>query len=183
MDMTLQTRWTEHWEGRRAFAYDDKTGKRIMPGVPLVGKPTIGVGCNLATMWAKLTLSGMGLDFDYLASGQGELNDAEIDGLLSRALAKAYGGARALFPDLDQYETNQQLVIVDLTFNMGVGTLATFHKTIAAIKAQNWQQASVELANSDWYRQVGDQPNQRGWSNVHVLGNMIDPAAILPAQV
>jgi GH24 family phage-related lysozyme (muramidase) len=179
MNLLLQRRWAERWEGRRSFAYDDKTETRIRLGVPLIGKPTIGVGLNLATAAARMMIVGLGLDFTGVSEGQIELTDSQIDKLLGISLNTAIGDARTLFPAFGSFPATAQLVITDLSFNLGGPTLATFTRTCAAIRAGNWTAAAGELRASRWFHQVGDKLHERGGANVAVLAGSIDPESIL----
>ena len=49
----------------------------------------------------------------------------------------------------------RQDVLVELAFNMGQGTLDTFHHALAAIQAGDWVEAAAQLRNSKWNGQVG----------------------------
>jgi len=42
MNLDQTKRWVQHWENRRATAYDDATGKTITPGLAVIGNPTSG---------------------------------------------------------------------------------------------------------------------------------------------
>lgn len=179
MDMTLQTHWTERWEGRRSVAYDDATGDPVRPGVPVKGNPTIGVGLNLLTAAAHIAILGLGLTYQDVLAGRVALTDQQIDQLLTGSLNAAIGDARLLFPDFDQYPANAHIVIVDLCFNMGRGKLATFTHTCAAIKAQNWEAAAGHLRASEWFTEVGSKPNERGGADVAVLAGTVQPEDVL----
>lgn len=50
---------------------------------------------------------------------------------------------------------------VELTFNMGVGTLAGFIHFLAALRDHDFQRAAAELEDSLWYRQVGSERGPR----------------------
>lgn len=177
MDMDLQARWTERWEGRRHTAYDDATGETLTPGKTAIGNPTIGVGTNLND--AQAAIEALGLDYEAVKSGAVSLTDAQIDQLLAGTLQTAVSEAHRLFPAFDSYPANPQLVITDLCFNMGEEKLATFTHTCAAIKAQNWTEAAAQLKDSAWFHEVGSDPFHRGWSDVAVLGGSATPEFIL----
>ena len=49
----------------------------------------------------------------------------------------------------------RQDVMVELVFNMGIGTLSTFVNTLRAVEAHNWPMASAGLLASKWAGQVG----------------------------
>lgn len=179
MNLDLQKRWATRWEGRRPVAYDDATGEDISPATPPEGNPTIGVGCNLRTAGAHIAITGMGLNFPDVISGRRALTDDQIDYLLGLGINTAIGGARRLFPALDSYPENAQLIIIDLCFNMGAAKLATFTHTCASIRAGNWPEAAAQLQDSAWFHQVGSGPHQRGGANVAVLAGRVTPEEVL----
>ena len=51
----------------------------------------------------------------------------------------------------------RQAALIDLCFNMGIGSLMGFRNTLAAWKAGDYSGASVGLQNSKWYTQVGNR--------------------------
>ena len=177
MNLDLMKAWLTRWEGSRAQAYDDATGKPLA-GQPCIGNPTIGVGLNLRTATACSAITALGLDFEGVLAGHISLTAAQIDALLSGSINDALASARALLPAFDGYPDNQQLVLVDLTFNMGQATLGTFHQFLGFVAAQNWTRASLDLRGTEWFGQVGSGPNQRGGADVAVLAGA-DPQQIL----
>ena len=54
----------------------------------------------------------------------------------------------------------RQFVLVDMTFNMGIGKLSTFKKMLAAIKCGDYQTAAAEMINSRWASQVGHRATE-----------------------
>ena len=57
------------------------------------------------------------------------------------------------FPDLDNV---RQMAIVDLCFNMGLPTLLTFRKALAAMAEGLYEKAAEEFLDSKWAGQVGE---------------------------
>jgi lysozyme len=98
-------------EGKRRFVYDDASGKPISTGTFVRGKPTIGVGRNLA---------------------EKGLSDDEIDYLLDNDIKDAIADAQT-FRWFDSLDPVRQAVIVELCFNMGLGKLRTFKKFLQAM--------------------------------------------------
>ncbi len=45
--------------------------------------------------------------------------------------------------------------IVNLCFNMGIGTLLTFKNTLSFVKKKDWFNVAKNLTQSKWYTQVG----------------------------
>ena len=62
-----------------------------------------------------------------------------------------------------------KLVIIDLAYNLGVGGLLSFKKTLRYIKKRQWISASKELLNSDYARK--DVPN-RAKRNSNILRSL-----------
>lgn len=118
MNLSLMKAWLTRWEDGRAQAYDDATGKALT-GQPCIGNLTIGVGLNLKTAAACSAITALGLDFEGVLDGKISLTAAQVDTLLAGSINDALGSIRALLPAFDNYPGNQQLVLVDLTFNMG----------------------------------------------------------------
>lgn len=111
-------------------------GLRLKPYTDTQGKLTIGVGRNL-------TDKGITRD-EALSLFEGDLSDAMWD------LQHACPWAATLDPI-------RQRVLIDLTFNMGITTVLTFRKMIAAILTDRWADAADALLDSAYHRQVGQR--------------------------
>jgi len=64
------------------------------------------------------------------------------------------------FPWFSRLDGVRQMALVDLHFNLGLGTLKTFSKTLSLIEQAiegkvPWSEVSSELLNSRWADQVG----------------------------
>jgi lysozyme len=111
-------------EGRRQYAYNDATGKRVtcQPG----GNLSIAVGVNLE----------IGLD------------NEEIDWLSKHRLEKvanqlnAYDWFRGLDPA-------RQSALLDIAFNQGIAGLLHYPRMITALSHQDWATAATECHVSD----------------------------------
>jgi lysozyme len=123
-------------EGVKYRVYDDANGKEIKAGDTLVGHPTIGVGRNVAS-------DGPGITKD------------EIDYLLSNDIRRVIGEAKdwIFFNGLSKV---RQAVIIDMLFNMGRTRFnpGKWPKFFKAIQDHNWKQASIEMLDSSWAKQV-----------------------------
>ena len=62
---------------------------------------------------------------------------------------------KKVFPDLESKPEAIQLVLVNMCFNLGAPRLQKFKKFVAAINDEQWIEASVEMMDSRWARQVG----------------------------
>jgi lysozyme len=110
-------------------------GLRLRPYTDTRGRLTIGVGRNLSD--AGLT--------EYEAT---YLLDNDIDRTI-RGLAVRYP---TWFPQLDPV---RQAVLVNMAFNLGLAGVAGFMRMIAAVATGQYGQASDEMMDSAWARQVG----------------------------
>lgn len=111
-------------EGRKPFAYNDATGRRVT--CQPEGNLSIAIGVNLET----------GLD------------DEEVDWLSRHRLTKreneltAYAWYRGLDPA-------RQSVLLDIAFNQGTGGLLHYPRMLTAIAQQEWAVAATECHVSD----------------------------------
>ena len=126
MDLsTLQQQIT--WaEGCRVQLYDDATGKPISPGQALVGNPTGGIGHN------------------FFRPLSGEV----IALLFEEDVAACCADLDHALPWWRSLDEVRQRVLIDLTFNMGIGTLLTFKRFISALYKADYQAAAAEVIDS-----------------------------------
>lgn len=109
-------------------------GVRLKPYKDSVGKLTIGVGRNLDDV--------------------GISND-EADLLLANDIAFASKMLEQALPWTGGLDQARLGVLLNMTFNMGVGSLLQFHDTLAKIKAGDYVGASEAMLRSKWAEQVG----------------------------
>lgn len=84
-------------------------------------------------------------------------SDDEVDLMLSNDIALAVKDARQLVPGFDQLDDVRQEVLTNMSFNLGYTRLAGFKKFIAAVNASEFAEASLEMLDSKWAKQVGDR--------------------------
>lgn len=110
-----------------------------------------------------LKLSAYQDSLGYWTIGVGRLIDARKGGgitaleaydLLDHDLDTAIVGLVSRYPWVDQIDPVRQAVLVELAFNMGHATLASFVSTLAAFQRQDWLDVSRGLRQSRWYTQV-----------------------------
>ena len=142
---TACKRYIERHEGRRAEVYLDT--KR---------HPTIGVGFNLDRSDAPIAIRKLrGVDYQELKHGEARLNKEQIDTLFENDLKTAIQGAKKFYPGFDSLDPMRQIVLVDMSFNMGYEKLKEFKKLQAAMEAKDYKTAAQEMGNSHWAKQVG----------------------------
>jgi|TARA_R100000093_G_scaffold64735_1_gene35667 lysozyme len=56
------------------------------------------------------------------------------------------------FSDLDEARRN---ALINMAFNLGMGGIKKFRKMISAIEEKNWTEASEQMLDSKWAKQVG----------------------------
>jgi lysozyme len=120
-------------EGVRKFVYDDATGKAINEACFVRGKPTIGVGRNLADR---------GLD------------ETEIDFLLDNDINDCIAEAQK-FRWFEALDPVRQAAVTELVFNLGLTRLSGFKKFLNFMNEHRYTQAAEELKDSAWHNQVG----------------------------
>lgn len=130
-------------EGWRNHVYDDG-----------VGNPTIGVGFNLNRPDARALINSLGLSYTAVRNGEVDLTNEQILILLNGDLATAINLAASVFPNLGQISSTRQVVLIDMTFNLG-NRIRGFQRLIRAVAANDWEAAASEMQNSRWYTQVG----------------------------
>lgn len=108
-------------------------GERLKPYRDSLGYLSIGVGRNLDTVGIRSDESALMLTNDI---------DAAVRGLSAEL---------SWFPALDPV---RQAVLVNMAFNLGVSGLLDFHKMLAAVEHQQYGQASDEMVDSTWAKQV-----------------------------
>jgi lysozyme len=111
-------------------------GERLKPYRCTAGKLTIGVGRNLEDRGITAQESAYLLSNDITST--------------QAALLKA-------LPWAGNLDDVRQRVLIDMAFNMGLGTLLTFKRTLAAVQAGQYQQAAVMMLDSRWAGQVGQR--------------------------
>lgn len=136
---------TKQFEGLRLHVYKDS-----------VGKKTIGYGHNLQG-GNNQNIVKLGLSPSSLLEGTLSLTKKQADDLFDLDYSDSKDSVATLIPDIDSMPPLVQNVLVDLCFNMGLGTLSTFHRTLNAFNAKEWGIAANCLQQSLWYRQVGNR--------------------------
>lgn len=111
-------------------------GVRKFPYTDTVGKLTIGVGRNL---------TDVGLFQD------------EIDYLLSNDINRCIRDLRSHLYFFDSLDEVRKIVLVDMCFNLGIGGLMKFQRTLKAVEEGRYQDASFNMLDSKWATQVGDR--------------------------
>ena len=153
-------------EGKQAKVYKDTEG--IL---------TVGVGFNLRRRDAKQKIEALNVDFEKLKSGRESLTDHQIDQLLEDDIDAAIRDCKSLIPNLANLSDVRQRVLIDMTFNLGKTRLSKFRKMIAAVKAEDFNEAAEEMKDSKWYTQVrrrGKHLTSMMKANKDVIRELVD---------
>lgn len=115
------------------------------------GCPTIGVGHKIVPRdgdmeWVSLRRAGSLLEYD---------------------IAMAMEGVEDIFESFPSFSENRQRALINMMFNLGTTRFKMFVKMISAIAAEDWAQASEEIRESRYYRQVGPRAERTREAVLH----------------
>ena len=173
MDRHILKSLLVHHEGERLKAYKDS-----------VGKWTIGVGRNLqdcgVSAEEKKVLCGQGNDLEKIKKPTGfydwskmVITHEQAMLLLNRDIDTHMMDLVKAIPWFDRLDPVRQVVLVDMAFNMGVGTVSNdgsagahrglmgFTNTLRMVKEGHYATAAAAMLKSKWATQVGLLPGQR----------------------
>ena len=114
-------------------------GVRLKPYRDSVGKLTIGVGRNL---------DDVGISSD------------EADFLLSNDVAYAQRMLEQALPWTVGLGDARNGVLLNMTFNMGIGGLLEFKETLAKIQSGDYAGAAQHMLDSKWAEEVGPRSHR-----------------------
>jgi len=77
--------------------------------------------------------------------------------ILEDDIADAVADLHHALPWAALLDEARQGVLVNMTFNMGLGGLLTFKKFLAAMQAGQWPAAAREILESEYAKQVGER--------------------------
>ena len=77
--------------------------------------------------------------------------------ILKRKLLQQEDELRSNFEWFDSLPKKAKIVLMDMLYNLGLPTLKKFKKTLGYIKDGDWKDASLEMLDSRWARQVGNR--------------------------
>ena len=128
-------------------------GYRLKPYKCTAGKNTIGVGHNYDAnpLPAEIAL--------YLKSN-GQITDEMAMWLLEKDVQTAILDCERIYPLFKTFSENRQNALIDLMFNLGIGTMITFKGTLQRVNAGLWDEAARRLEGSAYYQQVGNRAKE-----------------------
>lgn len=87
----------------------------------------------------------------------GGLTDSECMYLLDNDISRTVDELQTALPWTESLDEARRGVLLNMAFNMGVPTLLQFRKTLALVRMGKYSDASREMLDSRWARQVGDR--------------------------
>ncbi len=140
-------------------------GLKLRPYRCTAGKLTIGFGHNLEA-------HGVPFGISLAEITEKGITREQAISLLESDIMDSVDQFRAKFPWFDNLDTVRQMVLVDMTFNMGLGGVSDFVGTLRDVQAGRYTEASVEMLDSKWATQVGERAQQL--SKMMATGQMDD---------
>lgn len=100
---------------------------------------------------------GYGHNLDASGETYQTLTDEEAEALLNTDIDKVERQLQAVLPWVFDLDDARLGVIMNMTFNMGIGTMQTFKNTLAFIQKGDYEKAARNMEKSAWYSQVGNR--------------------------
>jgi lysozyme len=123
----------ESEEGLRLTVYDDATGKPLLPGMTIVGHPTIGIGRCL---------------------DRKGITEVEARYLLENDLQEVRAQVAKELPWSAKLSVSRRIVLEAMAFQMGIDGLLGFRNTLAMVQRGDYAGAAAGMLNSLWARQT-----------------------------
>ena len=111
-----------------------------------LGYPTCGIG--------HLIVEG---DEEHGKPIGTKVSSDRVNELFDQDVSKFVEETKKVFPDLEDKPEEVQQVAINMCFNLGEPRLSKFKKFIAAVNEERWEDASAEMLDSLWARQVGER--------------------------
>ena len=102
----------------------------------------------------KLTI-GIGRNLDDVG-----ISEEEAEMLLKNDIYEATNQLLNAFPFMATFSDVRISAMINFTFNVGIGTVKTFTKSIDALKKEDFNLAADMMLDSRWANQVGDRAIQ-----------------------
>jgi lysozyme len=125
--------------GRVEMLIKRHEGLRLKPYTDTVGKLTIGYGHNL---------SDLGLRPD------------EAEYLFVNDLDRATAELLQRLPWIAMLDEVRHAVLIDMSFNLGIGGLLGFKQTLASVQRGDYEAAAKGMMRSKWATQVGGRASR-----------------------
>ena len=84
----------------------------------------------------------------------------ESDYLLANDIKICEEEATKVFKWFPSLTDDRQRAIINMVFNLGLTKLLHFKKFLAAMEAEDWEEAGKQMLDSKWARQVGNRSDR-----------------------
>lgn len=111
-------------------------GVKLKPYKCTAGKLTIGIGRNIEDVG---------------------ISEEEAELLLTNDIRRATDQLYMEFPWTEYLDEIRLAALVNFTFNVGIGTVKKFAKSMELLKEDKFEEAADEFLNSRWASQVGQR--------------------------
>ena len=114
-------------------------GVEHLPYIDTQGKMTIGIGRNLSDRGISIST---------------------INQMLMEDIELATSDLERVYPEYCDLSEDRQLVLANMSFNLGIPRYLKFEKFWAALRQGQWDLAATEMLDSRWAKQVGDRATE-----------------------
>ena len=114
-----------------------------------LGLPTHGIG-HLITEW----------DEEYGKEVGTPVSEERVNNCFQTDVHGTVEECKKLFDTFDDLPEEVQLILCNMMFNMGRPRLSKFLKLNDAIANENWLEASIQMEDSRWHKQVTNRANR-----------------------
>ncbi|HEX8301068.1 glycoside hydrolase family protein [Sphingomonas sp.] len=118
------------------------------------GKLSIGKGRNLDDVGISAEETRL-LGISKASAIRDGITQAQSDHLFANDIKRSEADLDRKLPWWRTLDDVRQRVLLNMCFNMGIGTLLTFKNTLAKVQAGDWVGAEAGMRASLWHRQVG----------------------------
>ena len=108
-----------------------------------LGLPTHGIG-HLITEW----------DEEYEKKVGTEVSEDRVNNCFAKDVETVLEDCKVLYSNFDELPEEVQLILANMMFNMGRTRLSKFSKLKLAVDDEDWMEASIQMEDSRWYKQV-----------------------------
>ena len=127
-----------------------------------LGLPTCGIG-HLIKEGDEESGLPVGTGVSYERCGE----------LFEQDMNISIGDCKKVYDDWDKLPEEVQHICTNMMFNLGYPRYNKFKKKIQAVKDGNWLEASVQMKDSRWYKQVSNRA-ERLVERMKAVGTSID---------
>ena len=114
-----------------------------------LGLPTHGIG-HLITEW----------DEEYEKKVGTEVSEERVNECFAKDVETVLEDCKVLYSNFNELPEEVQLILANMMFNMGRTRLSKFSKLKLAVDDEDWMEASIQMEDSKWAKQVPNRANR-----------------------